>query len=134
MKIEWSSELRVNLYKALLQTWGKPDSINFDQNGKPYSVTKKDFISKLDDIGYALGLGKGKGGALSNQISWAYRTPRSYAHAGHWNNHFKNEQAAIDAGYFDDYLINEPCVKEEDVELYSFAWFVFFIKTLFGIK
>lgn len=134
MRIEWTEDLRTRMYQSLLLTWGKPNLINFDKNGRPFNLPKKEFISKLDEIGYALGLGENKGKALSNQIAWAFRTPRSYAHAGHWNNKHKNEQAAIKAGYFDDYIIKEPVVTEPNIDTYSIAWFILFIKKLLGVK
>ena len=130
--IQWSHDLRINLYKALTETFGPFNSINFDQNGKPYGMSKKEYLSELEWIGFLMGLGKDKGGALSNQISWAFRTPRSYAHEGHWSNHEKNKSAAEEAGYFVKSYTTSAQSDEE--KLSPFAWFMVWLKSLLGIK
>lgn len=98
-RIEWSHNLRVQLYKAVIKEMGTPQDIPRTLNGKPLRMSKADFIMALDVIGESIGTGPGKGKAISNQIAWVLRTPSAKCHQGHWNAHNNNVIAAMEAGY-----------------------------------
>ena len=99
-RIKWSHELRVKLYRAVSMVMGLPDDYTRGSRGKPEGMSQKEYIYTLDSIGVSLGLGNGKGGALSNQIAWLTCIPSDGCHQGHWNNRSKNIKAAEEAGYF----------------------------------
>lgn len=124
-KITWTHSLRVQLFTALNIRFPTND---VDTDGKPYGMSRRDFWSELEKIGIAMGLGAGKGGALANQISWAYRTPKMSAHTGLWNNHWRNYDAALEAGYF----FKEPIDDKESFNV--FLWLANLIKQLFTPK
>ena len=100
-RIKWTHELRVKLYRSVVNVLGLPaDCPRGSRRGKPAGMSQKEYRDTLDSIGVSLGLGKGKGGALSNQIAWVYAIPSKGCHQGHWNNRRKNLAAADEAGYF----------------------------------
>jgi len=100
-RIKWSHELRVKMYRAVISVMGLPNEYVRGSRGKPVGMSQKEYIDTLDSIGVSLGLGNGKGGALSNQIAWLTCIPSNKCHAGHWKNRAKNVAAADAAGYFD---------------------------------
>ena len=99
-RITWTHELRVQLYKAIVAVMGHPCDVPRGSRGKPIGLSKSDYIDTLDSIGVAIGVGTGKGGALSNQIAWLTCIPGANCHQGHWNNREKNLMAADEAEYF----------------------------------
>lgn len=114
--IVWSHTLRVRLFNAVITQLGLPYDVPRGGRGKPIGMSKSEYISTLDDIGVAIGVGPGKGGALSNQIAWAYCTPSANCHAGHWNNCEKNLAAAAEAGYFTTRVTKTPYIKPIPIE------------------
>lgn len=123
-KITWTHALRVELYTKVIEEFGTPFLTPTGSRGKPCGMSKLRYLSVLDTIGIKMGLGKGKGGALSNQIAWAHYTPKPCHHNGHWNNYYRNIQAAEQAGY---YGINP----EIPFQLNIFTWFIQFLQRLF---
>jgi len=99
-RITWTHELRVSLYQAVIKFLGHPEDVTRGSRGKPVGMSKAEFLDTLDDIGVAIGVGAGKGGALSNQVAWVTCVPGPGCHQGHWNNRYKNIAAADEAGYF----------------------------------
>lgn len=123
-KITWTHALRVELYTRVIAEFGTPFLTPTGSRGKPYGMSKDDYIYKLDVIAYDMGLGIYKGGALSNQIAWAHYTPKSNHHTGYWNNYYRNVQAAEQAGYYG--------IKPEiPFQLNIFTWFIQFLQRLF---
>lgn len=102
-RITWTHELRVQLYEAVIRVMGTPYENPRGARGKPNGWSKAQYLSVLDDIGVSIGVGGGKGGALSNQIAWITCVPSTNCHQGHWNNRSKNLEAAEEAGYMDGY-------------------------------
>lgn len=123
-KITWTHALRVELYTRVIAEFGTPFLTPTGSRGKPYGMSKVGYLNVLDTIGYDMGFGKGKGGALSNQIAWAHYTPKSCHHTGYWNNYYRNVQAAEQAGYYG--------IKPEiPYQLNIFTWFIQFLQRLF---
>ena len=100
--IVWTHDLRVLLYSAVISVMGHPNRVARGSRGKPKGMSKTEYIDTLDSIGVAIGVGAGKGGALSNQIAWVTCVPSARCHQGHWNNRTKNISAADQSGYFTD--------------------------------
>ena len=100
-KITWTHELRVDMYKRIVNVFGLPALDPVDTQGKPYGMSKEIFVDKLEGIGNAMGLGWNKGMALANQLAWLHRESTDKWHVGMWNNHLRNLRAAEEAGYYD---------------------------------
>lgn len=123
-KITWTHELRVDMYKRVIKEFGTPFLAPTGSRGKPYGMSEAGFLNVLDTIGYDMGLGKGKGGALSNQIAWAHYTPKSCHHNGYWNNYYRNISAAEEAGYY-------GITPDIPYQFNIFTWFIHFLQRLF---
>lgn len=132
--IVWSHDLRVQLYSAVITVMGHPYDVPRGARGKPIGMSKAEYIDTLESIGVAIGVGAGKGGALSNQIAWVTCIPSAKCHQGHWNNRNKNLAAADEASYFTKStqaitpvnvtmtVVEGELVPEEEPGLFSRAW------------
>lgn len=119
-KIKWTHERRIELFTEYVKAFGVFNEKDFNSRGKPHRLSKADWLSRLDDIGRVMGLGKDKGGALSNQIAWAFCIPQPHGHIGQWNNHVNNFNAAYDTGFFS--LPEEAQALPEEFNSTNIAW------------
>lgn len=116
-KITWTHELRVQMYKEMIAEFGSPTLEVLDNNGRPLGMPILEYKSRMESLAYRMGLGKGKGGAIMNQVAWTYREPKETYHTGLWNNFHRNVEAAEEAGYFD------VCSQEAGFIIWFLNWF-----------